>query len=124
MIRNVTVRPLLRFPNLHNELTGRKWHKYVTCLKSKPTDDKLTNETLRGPLVQGQAFSLMQPMFDLIIEMRINSKGDQREYSYVCVGDDKLMAKARGFRLNPVEKGDMGALWTKISNQMALEKLS
>lgn len=118
MVRNGTLRPLNKFLSLHNKKTGKLWNKLVTCLESAPVDDKLTKETYKGPLVQGAARSLMAPAFDLIFETKVKTVKDaeesRREYSFLCVGHDKLLAKNRGYNVDPVEVGDSQKLWAKL----------
>lgn len=127
MIRTATVRALNNFLNLHDWQNKKMLHKYMTCLEQKPTADKLSGEVMRSPYIQGSASALMQPAFDVIIEMRVKTLGGeekgQRVYEYNCVGHDKLMAKARGYDLAPVEPGDMyNLLVNKIMPRLKVEK--
>jgi hypothetical protein len=122
MIRTGTVRNLNRFLNLHNRKDGLAWHKYVTALEAKPKEDALTSQTLRAPLVQGAAGSLMAPAFDIIFECKVQSKGSgddaERRYTYNCIGNTGLLAKSRGYNLSAVEEGNPLGFWNKIATQL------
>ncbi len=116
MIRDGTLRALSKFLGLQNWKTGKPLHKYMTCLEQKPAADKLTSEIQRAPFMQGAAGSLMAPAFDIIFETRVTASDDKaatRVYEYCCVGHEKLLAKARGYDLAPIEPADMYRLWTE-----------
>ena len=121
MVRNGTLRPLMWFLGLHNKVTGKQWHKYVTALEANK-EDKLQNEKMTGPLLQGSARDLIGPMFDVIFQAKSKVSGagedKKREYFYNCVGHERLLAKSRGFQLDNVERGDMKNVWTKIAKQL------
>lgn len=110
-IRRASLRELARFMKLRTP-SGRKVHKYVTCLESKPKENDLTGERRKAPLIQGTAGSIVEAAFDLIIEMRLNEK---KEFEYRCIGTSGIAAKSRGYRLNAVEPGDMKKLWAKLT---------
>lgn len=122
-IKSGTVRPLNRFLNLHDTVTGKHWNKIVTCHKDLPKEDKLTGQRMSGPLIQGAAFSIVQMAFDAVIAINVVNKKDgdnasKREYSYLVYGNDNIAAKARGLKLESVEPADMAVVWKKIETQM------
>jgi hypothetical protein len=114
MVRNATLKALANYLALHNWKHSTAINKYMTCLENKPMADKITNEIQRGPYIQGSAAALMAPAFDIIIETRVKSDSSEkvRAYEYYCVGHEKLLAKSRGFDLDPIEPADMHRLWT------------
>ncbi len=128
MVKTGTVRNLDKFLKLHNVKNGRIWHKLVTCLeglKSVKTSDGTSYKETREPMLQGSANKLIGPAFDLILNTRIMSEGEdkKRAFKYVCVGHDTLVgAKTRGLELEPIEEGDMGKLWGKISEQLGIKR--
>lgn len=122
-IRNGTIRMLSRFLYLHNKKDGKVWHKYVTCLESgKVKTDQLTGDLQKAPLIQGAAASMMGPAFDLIVQMNVTEKDGKTEYQYKTSGNQKLLAKSRGIKLEPVEPADMRVIWNKICDQLGIPK--
>lgn len=119
-IKRGTIDAIGDFMKLHNYRTGKAWHKYMTCLESEPDD----RNDKRRPLLQGAAGKLLEAMFDIIIEgKRISKPGEKPgqfkiSYQYNCVGHDKLVAKSRGYKLDPEEPADMNLLWAKIKKQI------
>lgn len=127
MVRNGTIRNLGRFLSMHNKVTGKKWHKYVTALESgKASEDKLSGEVQKAPLIQGSAAALMGPAFDLIFQTRAvkvrDDEGIGRKYLYYTTGHEKLLAKSRGLKLEPIEPADMAILWKKITAQLVMNE--
>lgn len=132
-IKRETQRMYDRFLNLHNKKDGKLWHKAVTCLE----DDKHTEEQLkgitsevekmrtpkqgRGPMVQGAAAKLMIPGSDLVLRTLKKVRKAKVEggegtkvevsYWYETVGTDKVEAKVRGLKLDPVMPADFGKVW-------------
>jgi len=131
MVRNATVRTLDKFCSLHNKETGQIWHKIITAqegFKSKGAQAGGGFAETKMPLLQGAGGLLSGGAFDLIIRTSARTeKGDEdddarRVYTYVIEGNQNLMAKNRGFKLKPVEPGDMYALWATISEQLGLKR--
>jgi len=117
MIRNGTVRPMERFLSLYNKETGKQWHKIVTCQENlKSNEEKagggFTNTQM--PLLQGSGGILSGVGFDLII----NAEADNGVYTYSIRPGKNRMAKNRGFNLEPIMPGDMGALWSRVASQL------
>ncbi|MEN6532713.1 MAG: hypothetical protein ABFD89_03570 [Bryobacteraceae bacterium] len=114
MIRIGSLRPLSWFLLQHNRLTGKLWHKYVTALENKPSEDKLTGKMQKAPLIQGAAGSIIPAAFDIILEMRAKSlPSGETLYTYGCAGNEKILAKSRGYGLAPEEPADFGKIWTE-----------
>ena len=72
----------------------------------------MTREERRAPLLHGAAGALIEPMFDIIIEMRTDQDG---KYQYRCKGTKGISAKNRGYALEATEEADMMKLWQKIT---------
>lgn len=128
-IKRETQREYNRFLMLHDRKTGKLWHKVVTCLE----DEKFTEEQLKGvtsetekmkmarqgkgPMVQGAAAKLMGPGCDLVIRTIRKTKKNsdtgklETSYLYETVGTDKIEAKVRGLRLEPIIPADFGMIW-------------
>lgn len=123
MVRNGTLRPLNQFLSLHNRVSGKFWHKYITMQEGGSKTNKLTSETLRGPMLQGASRDLIEPAFDIIVRMRSRAPegkepADKRVYIYECEGNEGIVAKSRSYGLKPVEPGDMLAVWQKIQKRL------
>ncbi len=132
-VRNATLRALNMFFRIGTNAPGR-WHKVVTCQeairqKRRPgpgIGDAPVMVDERRPMLAGQGGVLAGAGFDIIIETRSRTRSggerdeDAREYVYVTESSDLVYAKKRGFRLDPVMPGDMGALWSTICSQLGI----
>ena len=130
-IKNATVKALTKFLNLNNPVTGKVWHKYMTCLEAEKErllqvndGDKPRYEEKKTLLIQGAAKKLVEAAFDIVIEARAvlerGDEGKKRVYQYHTQPHEKLTAKARGVQLEPIEKPDMAAIWQKTREQLGL----
>ena len=125
-IRSGTIKVLNKFLNIHNKKTGRHWSKYVTCLKDKAKEDKLTGQVTRGPLIQGAAYSIITAGFDVIMESssKMSKDGDEsgnRKYIYTTGGHDKLVAKTRGIEIASVVDADMAKIFKLLNEQLKVK---
>lgn len=117
-IKAGTNEKLDRFLKLHNKLTGKKWHKYVTCHEGEPRENPLTGETGRDPMISGSARKNIAAGFDLVIRMSKGAEGKNGKPSYVYeIESEKAMTKTRGFELKAKLPADMKALWEELIEQ-------
>ena len=114
-VLTLTTRQLDKFLLIQDPVTGKKIHKYVTAQSDDgKTEDQLTGETKRGPLVMGRSRSYVAGAFDLILEMEAKKVGADVKYTYRCDVTGNSMAKRRGLDVSPVEDADSYKLWNKI----------
>jgi hypothetical protein len=103
--------------------SGKRLHKILTCLESKPQVNDLTQRTERGPLVHGSGRDLMNVGFDAIMECFREEKDGAVRFYYRCSGSsEKFVLKNRGFDLRPVEDADPVKIWEILSNQSKVQE--
>lgn len=123
-VRIATIKNLNKFMIMHNAVTGKKWHKLMTCLETDKAKDN-AGEIKIGPMLQGASAKLLEPCFDLIIrtvKKRV-TEGEKKvtRYDYQLDGSsDRIITKSRGFEFQAVEPGDMKKLWTSACNQLGI----
>ena len=121
-IKRGTFQVLRRFLSLNNDLTGKIWHKYVTCheqeRRKNPQGQYIDDKT--QPYLLGMARKLIPAAFDVVLNMDskpvVGSTPPRVEHFYAIQSSEKT-SKVRGYKLNPTEPGDMFALWGKIISQ-------
>lgn len=129
-LRSATLKSMDRFFRLHNRVTGKVWHKIVTChLKSyqkqaQKVGEQATYEDVIQPNVSGISGIVMGAAFDLIIWNKLTKSlvSDTVKYSYITRANGTNCCKNRGFDLKDEEEAKFGLLWTKITNQLGIEK--
>lgn len=137
-MKRETQREYDKFLNLHNKKTGKLWHKIVTCLEDdKHTEEQLKNITDekeklktpkqgKGPMVQGAAGKLMGPGCDMVLRLikktkrNEDSKKLETTFWYETAGTDKIEAKVRGLKLDPLVPADFGAIWKLVKQYYGL----
>ena len=124
-IKKGTLKIHNKFLQMKNEKTGKTYHKILTCLESKPKEDKTTGENKIAPMLQGAAAGLIEPAYDLIFRTRRKkvTEGGKAvmEYYYEMEGtDSKVMTKSRGLKVDPKMPGDFKALWSSICAQRGI----
>ncbi len=98
---------------------GKRLHKILTCLESRPETNKITQETQKGALIHGTGKDLLGPAFDAIFETykEQDKDTDSIQYLYRCEGaSSKFLVKSRGFGLQPCEKAEPERIWTHLTN--------
>lgn len=133
-IKNATIKNLNRFLYMHNKKTGKLWHKLVTLL----VDDKAKEESLaaavdekarqkvpkdvKAPFVQGSAAKLIEPAFDffaLTTTRRVDDPKNEgkkmTQFVYRVEPSEKMKAKVRGVKFEPVIPGNMGDVWDALT---------
>jgi len=129
MVRNATVRKIDSFLTIRNP-SGKPLHKIVTCNEaiaykpvdaSKPTGPQQIVESYK-PLLQGAGGAIIQQGFDMIlrntVKIRKADTGAKREYLLITEGSENLVAKSRGFNLDPVMPSSAVLLWEKIQEAL------
>jgi len=121
-IRKVTTLSLDMFLRLANPLTGKVPNKIVTVLMDNGKEDKITNDTKKGPLILGAARSYITAAFDYIVTLKAVTLPGSKvpTYSYDCNIGGTNVAKARGgeFCKLPAEalaKANFQELWTAMT---------
>lgn len=100
--------------------SGKRIHKIVTAHQSKPTNNELTNQTERGPLIQSSARDLAGGGFDVILQCYKEEEKETKEvkHFYRCTGaSDKFSVKNRGFQLKAVMEADPEKVWKILTNR-------
>ena len=127
-IRNATVRGVDDFCGIRNKLTGKPWHKIVTCheaVKSKGASGGGGFVEAKEPLLQGAGGRIIIGAFDLVIRCTAKSDltdedGSKRIYEYVFPPNQNLVAKVRGYEFPPRMIADPKELITSIFKQMGV----
>ncbi len=122
LVRNATLNSVHKFLKLNNKMTGKVWHRIITCQEDvrNAKNEIGSDPNHRGveqkvPLIQGQAKQLMAGAFDLIIRTKKDNEG---KYRYVFSGrDNSVQAKKRGFDLPDEMPADFGKLWETLAKQ-------
>lgn len=132
-VKRATNQQLDDFLVIHNPLTGRKIHKYVTFHEKEPDLDNKTGEGPRKPedmkpnlLLSGSARSTVVGGFDLVIRMTKEpltildkQKGDRNPYRYTLNSNDSAN-KVRGYDdLPDTMSADFGRVWDIINGAEA-----
>lgn len=112
LVRNGTIRPIVRFLALHNERTGKRWSKVFTCAEESKEDKNNPNAAKTGPLMHTAARKIVGGGFDIILETVRKDYGDSSEYVYISRGAD-LMTKQRGYGLPTEMPADFAELWSR-----------
>lgn len=114
MVKNGTLKPALKFLELHNVVTGKPWSKIVTFLEEEKSDykdgKKVEGTAKTGPLLHGAARKVIMAGFSVGLRAKKSKFGKDIKYQYLNEGDD-LMVKDRGFQLPSTLDGDAGRLW-------------
>jgi hypothetical protein len=131
-IRNATIRVTNDYFRLHNRLTGKRWHKIMTCaeqLTQKQMADRLGNAIVveaHRPALQGMGGQMLLGGFDLILKTKVKvtkaDDGAQREYLYIAEGSENLIAKKRGINIPPQIPADMSYVWAKVQEILSPEE--
>lgn len=132
-VKQATRKNLNRFLSMHNKKTGKLWHKFVTML----VDDKAADEALaaatdekerlklrkdvKAPLIAGAAAKLIGPAFDFFAltgTRRVDGPDGTKvtQFVYKVVPNDKLKAKVRGVKFDPIIPGDMTEVWRRLTD--------
>jgi AAA domain-containing protein len=132
-IRNGTVRTLDWFCAMHNNKTGKRWHKIVTAHESlrNKNDGKGGFVETKEPLLQGAGGKLAGGAFDLVIRTyatanvpsagsKDEDKASDHKHWYITKGHQNLVAKNRGFDLPTQMEGNFEKLWTELVTQLGL----
>ena len=123
MLRNGTFRGFHKFCALHNRVTGKIWHKVVTCQEGIKTKEKKDGGGIvetKMPLLQGAGGVLIGGAFDLIVRCKeVKEAGKDSKYFYQIKGENN-MSKSRGFKLPAEMPADMYELWNQIEKQMGV----
>lgn len=124
VIKAATVKNLNKFLLMRNPITGKAWHKIVTCLETDKAKDNM-GEIKQGPYLQGASAKLLEPCFDLIIRTRKKrvTEGDKKVNSFVYEMDgssDRIITKSRGFDFQPTEPADIRKLWISACEQRGI----
>lgn len=117
VVRNLTVRTVKAFCRVHNKVTGKLWHKLVTCqesVRSKGADQGGGFVDSVQPLMTGAGGVLTCGAFDLII--RTMQEGDAFKYS--ISRDKNATTKNRGFSLEPKMDADFYKVWSIICDDL------
>lgn len=114
MVKNGTLKPLIRFLKLYNEQTGKRWSKVVTFLedeKAKYVNNKKEegSETV-GPLLHGAAREIASAGFSIALRVTKSEIGPNKSYKFENSGSN-VMIKDRGFNVPAYGKADLGELW-------------
>lgn len=121
VIRRATLFAVEDFLRVHNP-SGKKLHKYVTCLQDAGKEDKF-GEVKRGPLLMGAAREYMAPAFDLILTLEAVSKPGVKgelDYYYRCdVSDRGIVTKKRALPVAAREPANFADLWRRITGAPA-----
>lgn len=126
VIKNSTVKNLNKFLLLRNAVTGKTWHKVVTCLEQEKEVTKGSEAKITSPMLQGAAAKLLEPCFDLIMRTSKAVKtgeGGKKEVHFFYEVDgtsSKIVTKSRGFDLDPKSPGDMTQLWSSLCSQRGI----
>lgn len=127
-IRNATVRGVDDFCSMRNKITGKPWHKVVTCheaVRSKGAASGGGFIEAKEPLLQGAGGRIIIGAFDLVIRCTAKSDptdedGSKRAYEYVLQPNQNLVAKVRGYALPPRMPADPKELFISIFRQMGM----
>jgi hypothetical protein len=123
MVKNATVRAVDKFCSMHNKVTGKIWHKIVTCpeaIKSKGQDMGGGFKETSEPLLQGAGGVLSLHAFDLVMRCK-KVAGETERFIYQFRGLGKK-TKVRGFVLPNEMDADMQALWKMLTEQLNVVK--
>jgi hypothetical protein len=125
VLRNVTVRVVKKFTQLHNKQTGQLWHHIITCHEAIASqgDGKGGFKDTSKPFLTGSAQVYLTGAFDVIIKTQVVGNDENtRKYEYVIEGTKNLIAKNRGFSLPPVMEGDMEKLWLTLEADLGITR--
>lgn len=111
-----------KFLRMHNPVTGKKIHKYVTCHENEPRENTLTGDVQRDPMISGGARKNFGAGFDVVlqtIKSKTRTKDGKPTYQY-NIDSDAVLTKSRGF-VFPSTKIDanMRELWVSLVAQLA-----
>lgn len=117
MVKNGTLKPLIRFLKLHNPRSGKRWSKVVTLLedeKAKYENNRKVEGTEKvGPMLHGAAREIAGAGFSIALRSTRKSFGlSGVEYQLENSGAN-VMIKDRGFNLPSPVKADLGDIWDK-----------
>jgi len=115
-----TIRTLRRFLAWTPE-SGKKIHKLLTCLESKPEINELSSKTQRGPLVHGTGRDLMNVGFDVVMQTfkeETKETGVIQHFYRFSGASDKFVVKSRGFDLQPIEPAEPERIWSILSGKV------
>lgn len=124
-IRNASMRTVDKFLALKSP-SGKPLHKVMTCLEAiayKPKDSSKPNgpqEIVESykPMLSGAGGQFALGGFDLIMRTAVKTErgeeGKVRVYTLITAGNQNLVAKNRGFELEPVEPADAKRIWEQV----------
>jgi hypothetical protein len=103
-VRNATIRTVSNFLDMHNKVTGKRWHKILTCqenVKTRPGKEGGGPVDTVSPLLQGAGGILMGAGFDFIWRVVAKTKGvgsaARVEYVFETRPSSERWSKSRGF---------------------------
>jgi hypothetical protein len=123
IVRNMTVRVVKGFCNIHNKKTGKYWHKIFTAqesMKSKKKEGAGNASELVDslqPLLTGAGGVLTCGAFDLILR---TVKEDNKKFTYIVDGGKQMSTKSRGFNLQASMEANFGQVWKTIMADLDL----
>jgi len=131
-VRNATVRSADKFLGIGNP-SGKPLHKILTCHEAvayKPVDSNKKHGPQQvvesyKPLLQGSGGTMILGGFDLIMRTKVKTRitdndGAKREYFLITAGTENLVAKNRGFDLEPTIPASAIYLWERVQKGLGI----
>jgi hypothetical protein len=122
IVRNMTVRVVKGYCNIHNKKTGKSWHKIVTAqesVKSKKKEGEkgAASELVDSmqPLLTGAGGVLTCGAFDLVLR---TTKEDNKKFTYIVDGGKQMSTKSRGFNLPVKMDANFADVWKTIMTDL------